>query len=81
LPFEATVDVPATAAAVREAIPWMEGDIDERADGCRVRLRSEVVDSLAATVAMLATRFDVALIEPADLRPRLAALADRLRAC
>jgi predicted DNA-binding transcriptional regulator YafY len=77
-PHEAVLDVKGDADAVR-AVLRNDADIEPHGrGGVRVRLRAASVDSLFVATSFLATRFNVRVREPVELRERVELLATRL---
>lgn len=80
-PHTATVVATGPVEEVRRAVSWSGAEVEAAgADETRVRIRAESAEDLDTVVAVLAARFEVSVEEPLDLRPRLAAVARRLRA-
>jgi predicted DNA-binding transcriptional regulator YafY len=80
VPFEATVVASGPAADVRALIRYADARVDAIDDAsCRVHIRSESRPWLTTVVALLATEYDVAVEEPADLLADVRRVATRLR--
>jgi predicted DNA-binding transcriptional regulator YafY len=74
----ATLVVEAEPAEVTAVVRW--ADVEAAGSGqARVRLRSESQQWLDLTVVLLVQHFDLRVLEPADLAPRLETLSLRLR--
>ena len=81
LPHTATLVADGAVDDVRAALRWTDADLEAVDEGrTRVRLKAEGPEWLDTLVAMVATCFAVEVEGPDELRPRLALLADRLRA-
>jgi len=80
VPFEATVVANGTAGDVRALIRYADARVDAIDDAsCRVHIRSESRPWLTTVVALLATEYDVAVEEPADLLADVRRVGARLR--
>jgi len=80
VPFEATVVTSGPAADVRALIRYADARVDAIDDAsCRVHIRSESRPWLTTVVALLATEYDVAVEEPADLLADVRRVGARLR--
>jgi len=80
VPFEATVVASGTAGDVRALIRYADARVDAIDDAsCRVHIRSESRPWLTTVVALLATEYDVAVEEPADLLADVRRVGARLR--
>lgn len=79
-PFTATVIAGAPAEQVLPAVRWAGAEVESiTAEQSRVRIQAESAEDLDTVVSVLAVRFAITVEEPTELRPRLAAVADRLR--
>ena len=75
----AVVVVTGEVEEVAGAVRWIGAEIAESADGrCRVLLRADVPEWLAAQVAVLAASFPVTLEAPPEIEERVAVIAGRL---
>ena len=80
VPFEATVVASGPAGEVRALIRYADARVDAIDDAsCRVHIRSESRPWLTTVVALLATEYDVAVEEPADLLADVRRVGARLR--
>jgi len=80
VPFEATVVASGAAGDVRALIRYADARVDAIDDAsCRVHIRSESRPWLTTVVALLATEYDVAVEEPADLLADVRRVGARLR--
>ena len=80
VPFEATVVASGPAGEVRALIRYADARVDGIDDtSCRVAIRSDSQQWLTTVVALLATEYDVAIEEPADLLADVKRVAARLR--
>jgi predicted DNA-binding transcriptional regulator YafY len=80
VPFEATVVASGPAGDVRALIRYADARVDAIDDAsCRVHIRSESRPWLTTVVALLATEYDVAVEEPADLLADVRRVGARLR--
>jgi predicted DNA-binding transcriptional regulator YafY len=80
MPHAATVVVDAPVDDVRALLRWVDATPEARPDGrTDVHVRSESLEWVDTVVALLAGSWDLEVVEPAELRPRLATLARRLR--
>jgi len=80
VPFEATIIATGPVAAVRSLVRHANAKVEAMNDtNCRVLIRSDSRPWLITVVALLATEFDVAVEEPADLLADVTRLGLRLR--
>jgi predicted DNA-binding transcriptional regulator YafY len=80
MPHTAAVVVDAPVDDVRALLRWVDATTEARPDGrTDVHIRSDSLEWVDTVVALLAGSWEVEVTEPADLRPRLATLARRLR--
>ncbi len=81
LPHTATLLAEGAVDDVRSALRWADAQVDPVDAGhSRVRLKAEGPEWLDTLVAMVATCFPIVVEGPDELAPRLALLAERLRA-
>ena len=81
VPYEATVRVAGTADDVRALIRYADARVEAVDDSsCRAVLRSETRAWLGTVITLLASEFEVAIEEPADLLADVRRLSRRLRA-
>lgn len=78
-PHHVEVVVHGSGDAVRAALRWADAEVTERGDGtCGATVRSESLDWLVSTVAMLAATFDVEVEAGTEVAARLDVVAVRL---
>lgn len=79
VPFRATVVAAGPVDDVRNLVRYADAEVEALgARACRVHVRAESRSWLLTVVALLATTFDVAVSDPADLIPDLESLGARL---
>ena len=66
----------ATVAEVRARVPVTVAELEADGDGVRLRARAQHLDGMARMLASIG--FDFTVVEPAELRSAVAALAERL---
>ena len=79
MPYAATVVAHGPPDAVRDVVRWIDAEVDAIDDQrCEVRVRSESMEWLVSTMAMLAVMFDIEIDEPPELVARIDGLTERL---
>lgn len=79
-PFHATVLAEGPADLVLPAVRWAGADVEPLSpERSRVRIHAESEGDLDTVVTVLAARFELAVEDPPELRPRLARIGARLR--
>jgi hypothetical protein len=79
MPYAATVVAYGPPDAVRDVVRWIDAEVEASDDErCEVRVRSESMEWLVSTMAMLAVMFDIEIAEPPEVVARIDLLTERL---